>query len=162
LAQHLDGLPGGYPATESGVELRILRRLFAPEEAVLATHLTLIPEAPRVIARRARISLDEAEERLAEMEGKGLIYAIHRPGRTPHYQALQFVVGFWEFQVYDLDEAFVRDMEEYRLAWFDPENWRRAAISRGPAVRGVPSLDIFSHLLWVAPNCCAILVIRPP
>ena len=26
LAQHLDDMPAGYPATESGVELRILRR----------------------------------------------------------------------------------------------------------------------------------------
>jgi Na+-translocating ferredoxin:NAD+ oxidoreductase subunit B len=31
LARHLDDLPAGYPATESGVELRILRRLFTPE-----------------------------------------------------------------------------------------------------------------------------------
>ena len=35
LAQHLDNLPGGFPPTESGVELRILRRLFTPEEAEL-------------------------------------------------------------------------------------------------------------------------------
>jgi len=28
LAAHLDDLPGGFPPTESGVEQRILRRLF--------------------------------------------------------------------------------------------------------------------------------------
>ena len=44
LAKHLDNLPAGYPATESGVEMRILRRLFTPEEATLAIHLTLLPE----------------------------------------------------------------------------------------------------------------------
>jgi hypothetical protein len=54
LSQHLDNLPGGFPPTETGVELRILHRLFTPEEAELALHLTLIPEEPRVIARRAR------------------------------------------------------------------------------------------------------------
>jgi electron transport complex protein RnfB len=155
LAKHLDRLPGGYPATESGVELRILRRLFTPEEAELATHLTLIPEAPRVIARRARIRLDEAEERLAEMEGKGLIYAIHRPGRTPHYQALQFVVGLWEFQVHDLDEAFVRDMEEYRSAWFDPENWRRA-----PQLRTIPIGQSIEAPLAVMPYEQAETLVR--
>lgn len=32
LAHHLDQLPAGYPATESGVERRILRRLFTPEK----------------------------------------------------------------------------------------------------------------------------------
>ena len=56
LAQHLDNLPGGFPPTESGVELRILRRLFSSEETELALHLTLIPEEPRVIARRAKLS----------------------------------------------------------------------------------------------------------
>ncbi|MBF0552180.1 MAG: 4Fe-4S ferredoxin, partial [Deltaproteobacteria bacterium] len=55
LAHHLDALPGGYPSTESGVELRILRRLFTPQEAELALHLTLIPEEARVIAHRAKI-----------------------------------------------------------------------------------------------------------
>jgi len=36
LARHLDTLPGGFPATDTGVHLRILRRLFTPEEASLA------------------------------------------------------------------------------------------------------------------------------
>ena len=48
LAQHLDNLPAGYPATESGVELRILQRLFKPAEAELAT-------SPRVQCRRGRL-----------------------------------------------------------------------------------------------------------
>ena len=52
LAKHLDRLPGGYPATKSGVELRILRRLFDPEEAALAMKLSLIPEEVDIIARR--------------------------------------------------------------------------------------------------------------
>jgi len=41
LARHLDDLPGGFPSSESGVELRILKRLFSPEEAELAVCLTL-------------------------------------------------------------------------------------------------------------------------
>ena len=36
LAQHLDKLPGGFASGEGGVELRLLKRLFTPEEAVLA------------------------------------------------------------------------------------------------------------------------------
>ena len=51
LAKHLDNLPGGFPRTPSGVEIRILRRLFTPDEAKLAVHLTLIPEEPRVVAQ---------------------------------------------------------------------------------------------------------------
>ena len=47
LARHLDNLPGGFPPTESGVEMRILRRLFTPEEAKLAVYLTLLAEEPQ-------------------------------------------------------------------------------------------------------------------
>lgn len=39
LARHFDRLPGGFPSTDSGVEIRILRRLFSPEQAELACHL---------------------------------------------------------------------------------------------------------------------------
>ena len=77
LAQHLDDLPGGFPRTHSGVEIRILRRLFHPEFAKLAVHLTLIPEEARVIARRAKIPVEEAAQRLEDMFKKGLIVGIY-------------------------------------------------------------------------------------
>ena len=51
LQQHLDRMPVPYPATESGVELRILQRLFSPEEARLALCLSMIPERVTVIRR---------------------------------------------------------------------------------------------------------------
>ena len=76
LAQHLDDLPAGFPSTESGVELRILRRLFSPEEAELAIHLSLFPEESEVIAGRAEIDPEEAAQHLDKMAKKGLIYSI--------------------------------------------------------------------------------------
>ena len=83
LAHHLDNLPGGYPPTESGVELRILRRLFSPEEAELAMCLTVLPEEAKVVARRAHWPVPETAQMLQEMEAKGLISAYHpRKGRA--------------------------------------------------------------------------------
>lgn len=114
LAQHLDDIPAGFPATESGVELRILRRLFTPEEAALAIHLTLLPEEARVVARRAKLSVPVTAVRLAEMEQKGLIYSKHsRSGGAPRYSAAPFVVGIWEFQVNRLTPELVHDFDEY-------------------------------------------------
>lgn len=132
LAEHLDRLPGGFPRTESGVELSILRRLFSPEEADLALHLTLIPEGARVVARRARITVAEAEERLEAMARKGLIMSFHPADGPPRYMATQFVVGFYEFQVGRLDEPLARDAGDY-LDQIPPENWQRA-----PQLRTVP------------------------
>ena len=42
LAEFVDDLPAGYPRTESGIELKILKMLFTPEEAELFMHLSLI------------------------------------------------------------------------------------------------------------------------
>ncbi len=123
LAQHLDDLPAGFPRTESGVELRILRRLFTPEHAKLAVHLTMIPEEPRVIARRAKIPVDETARRLEEMFKKGLVFGVHRKDKPPLYMAEQFVIGFWEGQVNNLDRELIRDMEEYHSAYFDKSSW---------------------------------------
>jgi hypothetical protein len=50
LARHLDQLPAGFPATEDGVELRILRHLFTLDEAELAVHLSLKLEKAEAIA----------------------------------------------------------------------------------------------------------------
>jgi hypothetical protein len=35
LAKVLDTLPSGFPATESGIEIKILKKIFQPEEAEL-------------------------------------------------------------------------------------------------------------------------------
>ena len=123
LAQHLDDLPAGFPRTESGVEIRILRRLFTPEDAKLAVHLTPILEEPRVIARRAKIPVVEAARRLEKMFEKGLIFGLHRKNKPPLYMAEQFVVGFWEGQVNKLDRELIQDAEEYLSTYFDQSSW---------------------------------------
>ncbi len=113
LAQHLDKLPGGFPPSPSGVELRLLKRLFTPEEAKLAVHLTLNREEAGMIAHRAKLVLGEAEQRLREMARKGLIFSIETEGAPALYQAVPWVVGIYEFQVNNPDESFFRDVNEY-------------------------------------------------
>ncbi len=113
LAQHLDKLPGGFPPSDSRVELRLLKRLFTPEEAELAVHLTLDREEARVIAHRAGLDLTEAEQRLREMARKGLIFSIEPEGAAALYQGVPWIVGIYEFQVNKLDEDFVQDVNEY-------------------------------------------------
>jgi len=66
-----------------------------------------------VIADRAGISEDEAASRLNEMARKGLVFSIETAGRPSAYMASQFVVGIWEYHVNDLNEEFLKDMDEY-------------------------------------------------
>ena len=53
LAQKLDKMPNRFPATESGVELRLLEKIFAPHQAVLAAEMDFRKEPASVIAARA-------------------------------------------------------------------------------------------------------------
>ena len=54
LARVLDELPNGFPATESGVEIKILKKIFTPEQAELYCDLTLKFETAEQIARPHR------------------------------------------------------------------------------------------------------------
>ncbi len=112
LAKHLDNLPAGFPATDSGVELRILKQLFTPREAEAAMALTMKPAPPSAVAKR--LGADEAEmaQHLESMSKKGLIFRAGKGGRKL-YSAAQFVVGIWEYHVNDLSEELIRDVNEY-------------------------------------------------
>ncbi len=136
LAHHLDDLPGGFPSTDSGVELRILRRLFSLEEASWAVHLTLIPETAEIVARRAGLDADMAGLRLEEMARKGLIFRIVSPDGQRRYMAAQFVVGIWEFHLNDLNPEFVRDMHEY-IPHLLPEAWKVPQLRTIPVGRSI-------------------------
>jgi electron transport complex protein RnfB len=113
LAEHLDTLPDGYPPSTSGAELRVLERLFTPEEAGLAVHLTLERETAETISARAGLPIEEAASRLNEMARKGLILSVERKGEATLYQAVPFVVGIFEFQVNDLTPELLSDLVEY-------------------------------------------------
>lgn len=125
LAAHLDNLPGGFPETESGIELRILRRLFTPEEAELAVLLTMKPEAVAPLAERVGLEAEMLSDSLENMAKKGLIFRSYKEG-VPMYSAAMFVVGIWEYHVNDLDADLVRDVNEY-LPFISQKVWRETA-----------------------------------
>jgi ferredoxin len=154
LARHLDDLPCGYPATESGVELRILERLFTPEEARLASVLTVIAEEPRVVARRAGISVARAERLLSKMARKGLILDDVRQGQPVRYMAAHFAIGIWELQVDKLNLELIQDMEEYKDA-FIGEGWAKV-----PQLRTVPVTASLDGAAMVLPHEKALELIE--
>ncbi len=112
LALHLDRTPSGFPETESGVELRILKQLFTEEEADLALSLVLILEPVSAIAERAGKKPEEIEPILIEMGKKGLILHVQKNG-IHTFMLLHFVVGIWEYQVNRLTKELIRDFNEY-------------------------------------------------
>jgi len=113
LAEHLDQLPGGFAPSETDAELRLLQRLFTLDQAELATHLTLEREDAQTIADRAGLPVAETEQQLNEMSTGGLIFSVQPDDGPVLYQAAPFVVGIYEFQINNLSEGLLQDLEDY-------------------------------------------------
>jgi len=145
LREHLDSLPVGFPKTESGVEIRILKRLFTEEEAEMATHLTPLPATVEEIAQRANREAADIEALLERLANKGLIFRSRKGGVTT-YRAEWFVVGIYERQVGTLTKEFVEDFEQYV-----DEALRDEIISTStPQLRVVPVAESVEHSIAVA------------
>ncbi len=112
LAQHLDAIPNGFPATESGVELKILAKIFTPEEAELARAIRLTPEPAAEIAARAGMDAQETENMLREMARKGQIRA-RRGEKGLIFGLMAFAVGIYEQQVSCMDQELAELCEQY-------------------------------------------------
>jgi Pyruvate/2-oxoacid:ferredoxin oxidoreductase delta subunit len=112
LREFLHGMPGGYPATESGVELEILKKLFTPEQASLTMQLTPVPESVSDFASRTGIGEEEALEGLEDLAREGLIFRV-RSGESTTYAAISFVIGIYEFQLNKIDRELAELFEEY-------------------------------------------------
>jgi ferredoxin len=112
LAKRLDSFPQGYPATDNGKELAILEYLFTPEEANLASQLTLEYTPLSEIAEFAGCSLSIAVDLVKSMASKGLVH-IKRGDKGIEVMLYPFVVGFYENQVFCMDETFAQLFEDY-------------------------------------------------
>lgn len=112
LAERLDKLPNGFPATEDGVELRLLAKLYTPEEAALTAQLRLTKEAPAQIAERLGENKHELRNRLKNLARRGLIAAGPVPGGLG-YGLLPFIVGIYENQGTVIDAELAALFEEY-------------------------------------------------
>ncbi len=124
LQEHLDRMPVGYPATESGVEIRVLKHLFTPEEARIALHLSAVPEPLERIYRRVKktgMSIEQLEQTLDRMVHKGAILGgrlAAGKGGEKRYSKAQLAIGMYEFQVDRLTRELQEDVGRYMVEGF--------------------------------------------
>jgi NAD-dependent dihydropyrimidine dehydrogenase PreA subunit len=112
LAKVLDTLPNGFPSTESGVEIKLLKKVFEPEEAEIFCDLRLSFETAEQIAERTGRPLEGLEEKLIKMREHGQLFAVNMGG-TWVFKMLPWVFGIYEFQLPRLDREFVEMNEEF-------------------------------------------------
>ena len=119
LQRHLNTLPIGYPETKSGVELRLLKHVFSPEEAEIATKLRFIPDPIEAIYRRVKKkvkSITELEKVLFNMYEKGGIRIKRKKvgdRMVKLYQNAFLAVGMFEYQVKRLSREYFEDFLQY-------------------------------------------------
>lgn len=145
LREQLDQYSIGFPATESGVEIKLLKKLFTEDEAGMYLDLTLQLETPEAVAKRSGRDADETARLLETMAEKGLIFRLKRPDSVK-YGAVPFVVGSWEFQLGSLDRELALLFEEYFTEVFG-----KKGIAIEPPMRTIPVNKSISHSWEVAP-----------
>jgi ferredoxin len=113
LAEELDRIPNGFPRTRSGVELKLLAKLFTPEDAALASTLRMDPRTLSEIAEENSLEEVETKSRLLHMVKRGLIDLKREQGRGFVFHLIPFVVGFYERQNAKIDKEFAALFEQY-------------------------------------------------
>ncbi|MBF0233517.1 Ferredoxin (4Fe-4S iron-sulfur cluster binding protein) [Desulfamplus magnetovallimortis] len=112
LREQMDQYSTGFPATKSGVELKILEKLFTEEDAELYLDLSMLLESAENFAARTNRSPEDASAKLENMAQRGLLFR-HVKNGNKRYSAIPFVVGSYEFQLGRMDEELARLTNSY-------------------------------------------------
>jgi len=131
LQEHFDSFPMRFPATKTGVEIRLLKKLFTPEEAEIASHLDCgYPGIYEIYSSLDQIykkvkhlgySKDDVECHLDNMAKNGSIMGYTKDGQKIFANAF-LIVGIYEFQVNKLTKEFQKDLDEYLNETWHPAN----------------------------------------
>jgi ferredoxin len=135
----------GFPSTQSGVELKILEKLFTEEEADMYLNLSMMLETPEAVAQRIGQDPVKVASTLERMVDKGVIFRLKK-GDSAKYGAVPYVVGSFEFQLKDMDREFAELMEQYFNEAFGKEG-----IAQTPPMRTVPVNKSIDYSWPIAP-----------
>ena len=117
LQRYLDRLPSGFPQVESGTDIRLLKKLFTPEEAKFAMQLSMKPEPLMRIYNRVKktgMSNEELRQMLDTMMHKGTLLTLDEGYSETHYRSAEFAAGgIYNFQVDRLTKDLINDYRQY-------------------------------------------------
>jgi ferredoxin len=115
LQKHLNSQVVGFPSTSSGVEIKILKHIFTPQEAAIACCLSYKFESlEEIFTRGSHLvkSIEYLEQILADIHKKGGIESKIKEGKRLYCNA-PLVVGMYEMQLERLTPDFIKDFGEY-------------------------------------------------
>ncbi len=157
LQKHLNRQPVGFPRARSGADIRLLKRLFTPDEARLALGLTYRPATRSDVVERLpdAVTPERVEALLEGMFQKGVI-ACKARDEEPVWYLIPLVVGMFEAQLVNLTRRFAVDAARYMrtlpygrsLIAAKPSQMRTIPVNKSiPIERPVASYDHMRGLL---------------
>ena len=155
LQVRLDQYSVGFPATQSGIELKLLQKLFSEEDAALFMTLSLELESPDEIASRVGQDKEQVEKHLKDMDERGLLFSLDID-EVKRYGATPFIHGIFEFQLDRMDPELARIIESY----FEEAYYGAMSIGAAAFVRTVPVQQSLGTTHSVAPYEDAVRILK--
>jgi Na+-translocating ferredoxin:NAD+ oxidoreductase subunit B len=154
LQQRLDMYSMGFPATETGIEIMILKKLFNQKDAEMFLNLSPKLEDPGSVAQRLGRPIEEIAGQLEDMAQRGLLFR-GRKGDSVKYGAIPFMHGLAEFQIKRLD----REMGELIDQYMDQRFNQSIAGVDGLFLRIIPveKSIVSEHHVAAFDDACAII-----
>lgn len=155
LQKRLDRYSLGFPETESGIELKILKYLFSEDDAEMFLSLTHELENPESVSSRLNRPPGEIAAHMDDMAERGLLFR-QKKGDAVRYAAIPFVHGLFEFQVKNIERDFSEMVQQYFEEGLD------GAIENGAEyfVRTVPVQESVKTGYNIAPYEDAVEILR--
>jgi ferredoxin len=102
----------GFPATETGIEITILKKLFNQKDAGMFLDMSPKLEDPESVAQRLGSPVEEVAGQLEDMAKRGLLFRV-RKGESVKYGAVPFMHGLIEFYIKRFDREMGALLEQY-------------------------------------------------
>lgn len=122
LREHIDSMPAGYPETESGADIKILKKFYTPEQAAIALAFKRFPEKASAVAERLGMDAGEAEMKIEQMAMEGNLFRIATPN-GPLYMQPNYVMGLYEWHVHSIDKETAEYADDIYDALFE-KHWK--------------------------------------
>lgn len=117
LWEKLDSYPIGLVQSEH-ID-RLLKMVFRPEEAELASRMPLEPCTPAVLSKRLKRPEKELQEQLADMANRGLLFRLDRNEQS-YYLPMWSIPGFIEMTMMKVRD----DIPQNEIAHLMQEIWK--------------------------------------
>ena len=119
LQNYFNTMASGFPKTDKGIELKILKMMYSEDEAALFLKMTPQKETAREAANRLERDENSLAEELEAMARRGLLWRERTDGKTL-FAVHPFVVGILEYQVKQIAESkdLARNITLYGMKGF--------------------------------------------